>query len=227
MTYGAAFATYTNISSIGTPIDTGGFALNTVNPINVKATVRETLVFCVSKSAPAAGCTSLTTPNLVLGHGSPLALDYGQQDTDTAVSQISTNAASGATVNMKIDNACGGLSRDGGTTCNIAPQGGTAAADLAGTGKVGFKVSTPGSGVSPTSGTTVAASPYNTANYALNWVSGNATGIGSTYGDQVFTTSGAPAANMNNTITFSASASTATPAGSYSANFYLNAVGTF
>jgi hypothetical protein len=230
MTYGASFSGYTNISTPGTPLDSGGFALAVVNPLKVTATIRETLQFCVNKLTITASCANATTaPTLALGHGSPAALDFATTDTDSAYAQISTNASSGAVVSMKIDNSCGGLTRNSGTSCDIAAQGTSPAnaAALLGTGKLGLNVGA-GSGVSPTSGSITSLAPYSTASsYGLNYVSGNATGVGSTYGDPIFNTGGNPIANYNVPLTFAASASTSTPAGNYSANFFLTAAGTF
>lgn len=223
-----ATAQHTSNTAVGTYRDYGGFALETTSPVSVSATVMETMTFCVSKAAPAAGCTGTDTPSLTLGTGSPVTLDTTLR-TAAAYSQVTTNAASGVSVNMKINNTCGGLLRQGtASSCDIAPAGSSAiaAGSMNGSSKVGMYIGTP-VGVSPSTGTIVPTSPYNTAgSYAMNWVSGNATGVGSTYGDNIYASS-APVQNMNVPMTFGASASVTTPAGVYKADFSLIATGTF
>jgi len=99
-------------ANTGTPLDYGGIALSTSNQIQITARVQETLMFCVSATAPAANCGgSLTVPDLVLGHGTTNTLDATQVDRRSAYSQISTNAINGAVIRMRNSNLCGGLSR--------------------------------------------------------------------------------------------------------------------
>jgi hypothetical protein len=211
------YGTYTNAASPGNYMDYGGFALSTANAISISATVMETLVFCVSKAAPSAGCGSTTTPTLVLGHGTPLVLDSTAIDTDDSYTQLSTNAVSGAVVNMKTTNTCTGLSRDGGSTCPI-PGKGTFGAVAAGTAFFGLRVAagTGGIGtVSPNINYSPTAGQY-----------GMGANVTSTYGDTIMSSTTA-CANVNNQIIFAATTSATTPAGVYSATELLIATGTF
>jgi hypothetical protein len=224
---------HTALGTYGTHVDDGGIALHTTNPFQVSAVIRETMNFCVSDGAaadPAAGCTSLTTPSVVLGHGSPAALDASATDTDSVTTQLSTNASSGAIVYLKNNNICGGLFRAGATagTCDIPPVGSSTDAIAFGTAKFGMKVSGLGnaSGGSTPTGTLVAETNYGGSNYGMNW-SGNSTGVSSTYGDAIYNSANAPVSNKNIDLTFAATASPNTPAGSYSATMNLIAVGKF
>lgn len=200
-------------------LDYGGIALSTASAISITAKVQETLTFCVSKAAPGNGCTSTTTPTLTLGHGSPATLDTTLVDTDTAYTQISSNATSGVVVNLKVTSstACAGLSKDSGSTCGI-PAIGSFAAMTAGTAAFGLNVANGSGG----SGTVTANSNYGTTSgsYGMR----NATF--STYGDAIESSS-APTANVNSLLTYAATASATTSAGIYTATHSLIATGTF
>lgn len=222
-----AYGSYVSPTSLGTYADYGGIALSTANTISVTARVMETLVFCVSGAAPTSSCGGTSTPSVTLGHGSPAVIDAQTVDTNASVTptytQLSTNAASGATVRMKNANACGGLSKDGGTTCDIAATnaGATAAAIAAGSAKFGL-------GVGAGSGGTGTVTPN--AKYAASTGYGmdpsGSTGVTSTYGDAVMAST-APVSNVNNQLTFAATAGTTTPAGVYTATLTLIATGIF
>lgn len=149
--------------------------------------------------------------------------------------QLSSNASGDTVVNLKSDAIdCGGLYRDGvsnANNCNIEP----ADSDFsAGAAKFGLKVGTPVGALKangdPTTGSGTIApadgSGYNDSTFLMNFVAGNGTGVTSTYGDSLFETDGA-VDNMNVPITFGASISSNTPAGTYGANLSLIAVGTF
>jgi hypothetical protein len=226
----ATYGTYANAGSIGNDVDYGGFALSTTNAINITAIVQETLTFCVSKVAPTPGCTGLTSPDLVLGHGSPQVLDSTQIDTDTAHTQISTNATSGAVVNMKntSSTACAGLSRDGGATCGITSIGAFAAmqsGSASGTSAFGLNVA---NGTDQTGGGTFVGSSSADTDYGTAVGSyGMAAATFGTYGDPILTTDGTVCANVDNQLTFAATASTTTPAGVYTVTESLIATGTF
>ena len=200
--------------------DYGGIALSTVNVINIQAKVQETLTFCVSEADPDPNCTNTTTPALTLGHGANEILDASATDTDLAYMQASTNAASGIIVRMKNSNSCGGLSRNGGTSCEIAPAGAAAVSIPAGTAALFGMHVTPGSGVTATA-------PYNGSagpTYGMDTTAG--TGVTSTYGSNIASSSGA-LNNIESTMTFAATATNTTPAGLYSANMTIIATGTF
>jgi hypothetical protein len=212
----------TNPSSGGTVFDFGGVALSTANVISVTAKVQETLTFCVSQASPGAACSGTSTPTVTLGHGSPAVIDSSVTDTNASVTptymQITTNASGGAIVRMKSNNACAGLSSDGGTTCAIPPVGGTTASTIpAGTAKFGLTVGTGAGG-------TGALTPD--ANYTTNYGM-DTSGVTSTYGDPIAATASAPATNMTSQLTFGATASPTTQAGVYTANLQLIATGTF
>ncbi len=223
-TYGSTGTAYSSPTAIGTNLDYGGFALSTANNISITATVMETLTFCVSGATMTSGCTGMTTPSLVLGHGSPQVIDSTATNTATAYLQTSTNAQSGVVVRMKNSNTCGGLSRNGGSTCDIvAANSGAATAPSAtiapGTAAFGM-YATPGSGLT-------AANPYASGGstfYGMDTTGG--TGVTSTYGSQVMSSTSV-LNNINSTLTYAASAATTTPAGVYAATMTLICTGTF
>ena len=223
-TYGSSGTAYSSPTAIGTNVDYGGFALSTANNITITATVMETLTFCVSGATMTSGCVGMSTPSLVLGHGSPQVIDSTATDTATAYTQISTNAQSGVVVRAENSNACGGLSRNGGSTCDIvAANSGSSSAPsatiAAGTAAFGM-YATPGSGLT-------AANPYASGGstfYGMDTTGG--TGVTSTYGSQVMSSTSV-LNNINSTLTFAASAATTTPAGVYSATMTLICTGTF
>lgn len=233
-TYPSTTTGYTSATNYGTATDTGGVAMATTNAIGVSAAVKEALTFCVTAASPTAACANAASsvPGIVLGHGTPLALDSSATDTAINYAEISTNASGGAIVYMTNSNTtCGGLRRvsAGATLCDIAPQTTAASApSILGTAKFGMNVGAQDNSLSGATGTIAASAPYSTASqYGMNWVSGNATGVGSTYGDPIFNTSGAPISNVFVPLTFAASVSNATPAGLYSATMNLVATGTF
>lgn len=218
-TYGGTGTAYSSPTAIGTNTDYGGFALSTAAAVSITATVMETLTFCVSAAAPGSGCSGTSAPTLTIGHGSPLTLDASAVDTAAAYHQLSTNANSGAIVNLKVTSstACAGLSRDGGTTCPIPAKGafGTVAA---GTAFFGLNVANGSGGT----GTVTADTDYGTT--AGSYGMANAT-FG-TYGDTISSATG-PVANVNSALTYGATAATTTQAGVYSATHSLIATGTF
>lgn len=208
--------------------DQGSVALEITDTIGVNAAVLESMTFCVSKD-PISNCSTTTTPTLQLGKttGTIVALDPSEVSTGNIYTQISTNASSGAVVNLKSSAAgCGGLINSSKPTgCFIAPAQNT---DIAfGQAKFGVKTATATGGsdiFEPVSG-----SHYNNSTYALNYDTSNtnATGVTGPYGDPFLDTGGAVANNMNMALTFGASASNSTPAGNYSASLSLIATGKF
>ena len=215
-------------------VDSGGVALSTSALITVTATVQETMTFCVTVSPISGTCGgSLNPPAITLGHavGSSTVLTASQVDIAGVNTQISTNANSGWVVRMKAGNSCsgsstnGGLSSDGGTTCAIAGNGSSAATLTTGAGKWGMCVNKGAS-------TTVDANYSDTVNncpavYSATSLFGmDGSGTTSTYGDQVFSGSGA-VSNELNVLEFVASAANTTPAGVYTGNESLIATGTF
>jgi len=217
-------------TTVGSDVDYGGDALSTANNIAISATVMEQLTFCVSGTALLnSTCTNSTAPTVTLGSGTPPVL--GTSTTSTAVStgnaytQVSTNALSGVTVDLKALNSCSGLSDNGGTSCGIAGIG-SFAAPVAGTAFFGLNVGTSSNNTSGGSGTITPSANYGstTGEYGMGSVSGN--DVNSTYGAPIASSSG-PCSFTNNTLTFAAQAINTTPAGIYTANESLIATGTF
>ncbi len=231
-----SIASYTH-STPGTYQDYGGFALTTVNVVQVTAKVQETLTFCMlgtttppTLTAPSGcGDGSATSPAIILGHGSNNTLDTTAVDTNGVYSFISTNALHGASIRIHTNNSCGGLSTDGGTTCPIPPTNSGAAttptssgqAINAGTAAFGLAVST-ATGVTP-------SAPYDGATassyYGFDTTTSGANAT-TTFGSQVLSSSG-PVSNVGNAWTFAATASNTTPAGIYTANIAAIATGSF
>ena len=226
---------YTSTSIGSGNVDQGSAAVSITDTVGVSGAVRETMTFCVSGSAiTAENCGSVTAPTLKLGEGTGnnMALTPSAVSQGSIYSQISTNAASGAVVNLKsMAVSCGGLVRAGApTSCDITPA---LATDIsAGQAKFGAKVAAttdPGTG-SNSNGTFRAAGDtpyYSDTVFKLNYVSGNATGITSPYGDPFLDTNNAPISNKNVQITFGASVANNTPAGLYSTDLSLIATGKF
>lgn len=224
-------STYTG-AVVGSPVDTGGAAISITNSIGVSAAVRESLTFCVASAAITADCGNAASnaPNLVLGesNGAAKALSPSAVSTGSIFTQLSSNAAGGVAVNLKSNATdCGGLKRFGASSCDIGPA--TTGGFSQGQAKFGVKTaaSTPTAGVSDATGTLAPVTGYNDTTYFLNFVAGNGTGITSTYGDPFINTAGAPVNNQNMELTFGASASNNTPAGTYSANLSMIAAGVY
>jgi len=237
----ARIATYANgtdadaytAADIGSAVDTGGIALSTTSGIGVTAAVRETMTFCVANQTITANCGDAGTtghqPNLTLGTGG--ALDSSRVDTGNIYTQLSTNAVSGAVINLKSSaTGCGGLMLFGSSACNIVPANGS---DLvAGFAGFGVKLNAPfatATGAPSATGTleAVNASGYTTSNYYMGYTSGDASGVTSPYGDPMLDSNNAPVNNENMELTFGASINPNTPAGSYSANLNLIATGKY
>lgn len=241
-TYGGTAGTaWASPVAPGTYDNYGGIALSTAQIIQITAKVQEQLTFCVSGDVDGspgtdplidAACDQATAPSLTLGHGTPQVLDNSQVDTANAYTKLSTNALHGVAVRMHNANACGGLSVDGGITCDIPAINSGAAgvsAMSAGTAAFGLFVADSTADSSPTAGIgtvspTTNYSDGNASHYGM--YTDAATGVSSTYGD-VIEQSLAPVSNINNALTFAATASLTTPAGIYTANMALIATGTF
>lgn len=214
---------YTIAGGGGTYVDYGGVALSTASQVSITATVQETLTFCTSglvASNPPADCSAPTAPAVTLGTGSPLTIDPAAVYDNSAGTYrtymgLATNANSGASVTMKSNWTCNGLSRDNGASCGIP---GSAGALTAGTAGFGLKVAT-GTG---TTGSLSAANGYSSGTFHMG-----STGSATTYGDQIASTSSAPCTIAVSQLTFGATAATTTPAGVYSTNETLIATGTF
>lgn len=207
-------------------VDEGGASILITDTIGVSAAVLESMTFCVSGQAIADGCTGVTAPTLKLGEGvgDLLALVPGTVSEGSIYTQITTNAATGAVISLKSNTiGCGGLVRGGATNCDIAPAQNTdvTIADA----KFGVKTttSTGGSGaLQPANG-----SIYTPSAFKMNWITGDSTGVTSTFGDPFLDTANAPATNRNMELIFGASVINETPAGLYSADLNLIATGKF
>lgn len=210
----------------GGVVDNGGVAMSITPTIGVSGSVLESLIFCASSAAISTGCTgSLTAPNVVLGTDGVLG---NVASTGTIHSQISTNAASGAVVNLKSNTiGCGGLMRAGEPDptkgCGIKPLtvAGASIADNA--AKFGVKLAN----ISGGTGTVTPVPSYSATNFFMNYVVGDATGVTSTYGDPIYNTTDAPISDGAADLTFGANISNDTPAGAYSATLNLIATGKF
>ena len=204
MTYAdSAVADAYTVAAPGAYVDYGGIALSTGKVINITARVMESLAFCVYDA------TCGDDPSMTLGHGANMILDTTAVDTDTASFSISTNAQSGAIVNIKGDTLKSGSN-------DINAAGATAVAFAAGTENFGTRVSTSGTNIA-------AAAPYNGAANNYGFDTANTT---STYGDLIATLSG-PVNSSVSTLTYGATASNTTAAGIYTTAHQLIATGTF
>jgi hypothetical protein len=210
-------------------VDNGGVAIGITDTVGVSGAVLESMTFCAAKVTITADCAnaSANSPVLKLGEtvGTTVALDAQHVSTGDVYTQISTNAAGGAVVSLKSGVTCGGLKRVEATGCDITPavSGGISAGDA----KFGVKaVAASDTGTNP-NGTFQAVNGYNSSTFLLNWVSGNATGVASPYGDEILDTNSLPANNKNVKLTFGASINNSTPAGLYSADLSMIATGKF
>lgn len=219
--------------------DQGSAAASITDTVGVSAAVLESMTFCVSADAiTAVNCGNATTPVLKLGEpvGTVRALSSTKISEGSLFSQISTNAASGAVVNLKSATDCGGLKRAEATGCDIQAAGN--AAFTAGQPKFGVRVATsadPTVGAVAGSsggnyqifGTTQATPWYSATDLKLNYDNTKAVGITSPYGDSLLDTAGAPVNNKNVELIFGASAANNTPAGNYATDLSLIATGKF
>ena len=190
--------------------ESGGVALATASGIGFVFQVPESLQFCVYK------VTCGDTPAVVLGHGPNKVLDANQIDTDTAKFSIATNALSGVAVT-----AHGGPPAiTGHTLAAINGGNGVQSVMAAGTEAFGFKVS-------PTSGDIFAAAAYADTG-GNDYTFDNAMTPPSTAGAVITQQTTPGPINSNElTMTFAATASPVTPAGTYSTNIVLVANATF
>lgn len=227
----AAASTPENLGA--SAVDDGGVAISITNTIGVSGVVLESLTFCVSKAAITDNCATTTAPTVQLGEtvGSTVALTPGVVSEDSIHTQISTNAAGGAVIRLKSNAVdCGGLLRAGApTACDILPALNTDVEENASQAKFGIKTATATDTDLSANGTLqpVSGSFYNNTTFALNYIAGNATGVTSTFGDPFLDTDNAPANAKNMQLTFGATVTNDTPAGAYSAELSLIAVGKF
>lgn len=245
LTYADGGAAAYDSETPGTHIDDGGVAMSITPTIGVSGAVLESMTFCVGGGSTAftASCGgALPAPTMKLGAdvGGVIALDSSLVYTGQVQTQISTNAVNGAIISLK-SNAlgCGGLVRAGAANnaagCGIAPA--TDSSDItAGQAKFGVRTGTALGIVGNTNGTVqpydadgvgAGVAFYSDSIYRMGYVSGDATGVTSTYGDPILDTAGAPVSNVGMPLTFGASAANNTAAGLYSADLSLIATGKF
>lgn len=217
-------------------VDTGSVAIAIHDTIAVSGAVNESLTFCVSSKDIDVNCTldedSAPTLELGAGSGATKALSSGELSTGDLYAQISTNAVSGAIVNLKSSALdCGGLINSSNIDeCFITPS---PLVDGLAAGKAMFGVivnasTDPNNGEDSDGAFQVATgASYNDTNYFMNYVDENASGVTSVFGDPFLDTDGAPASNKNMKLTFGASISNSTPAGKYSTDLSLIATGKF
>lgn len=224
-------------------VDDGAMAIAITPTIGVSGVVLETLTFCVSGGTEADpevnpigdGCTgTLTAPTLALGTniGGVISLQPGLVSSGKVYTQISTNASKGAVVRLKSNaTGCGGMLRAGAEagTCDIAPAQQTDIVE--GDAKFGVRTATATDGTGANGDYRPyqeGANPayYSNTSYAMRYVD-DTDGVTSPFGDPFLDTAEAPANNKNMALTFGAAASNNTPAGSYSADISLIAVGKF
>lgn len=227
---------YVNATDLGTYEDDGAAAISITDTIGVSGAVLESMTFCIAGPTDNAGtlepttitngclnAASLPAPTLKLGKktGDVIALDSSEVSTGSLYGQISTNASTGAIVNLK-SNAfgCGGLLRAGDpSACDIGP---------AQTGGVAAQEAKFGARFNPFDDEAlIGLSSYNATTYTMNYASNQQTGVTSTYGDPFFNTAGGPVSNQNLEVIFGASVAPNTPAGLYSAELSLIATGKF
>lgn len=236
-TDGTAAHAYASTNA-GTHIDDGSVAIGITDKIGVSAAVLESMIFCVSKAVPTQNCGGVTAPTLTLGEdvgGGVIALSPSAVSTGDIYTQISTNAASGAIVRLQSNaTSCGGLLRAGAAgACDITPalHADSFGDSSQGIAKFGVKVASAAdpTGTGTPNGTFQVANgaTYNGTTYEMNYVSGNGSGVTSTYGDPILDTAGAAITNKNMKLTFGVSAANNTPAGKYSADLGLIATGKF
>ena len=223
---GTSAAAYESETLGSNVVDQGGAAFSITNTVGVSGAVLETMTFCVSGAA-ITNCTSTTSPTVKLGNvvGDATVLDSNDVYEGSIYSQISTNAASGAVVNLKSSAAgCGGLLRAGApSACDIAP-----ATTGITQGQALFGITVTGATADANGAFAIASgSIYDASAFKINYAANQLTGVTSPYGDPVLDTAGAPANLKNAQLTFGASVSNNTPAGLYSADFSLIATGKF
>ena len=223
------------IGGIGTigaaeAISTGSVALSITETIGVSGAVLESMLFCVADASITADCANASANAPVLELGEDVGAGVIALGTTTSTgdlyTQISTNAAGGAIVSLKSGADCGGLKRVGATVCDIAPSlNGISAGDA----EFGVRaIAAADTGSNPNGTFQIrSGSGYSDSAYYMDWVSGNASGVSSTYGDPFLDTDDAPANNKNMQLTFGAQINNSTPAGRYSADLSLIATGKF
>lgn len=209
----------------GSYAEYGGIALSTGRAINITAKVQETLSFCVYPDDNGGGAGTGTCgddPTFTIGHaaGTSTIIDSSQVDTKLVVFSLSTNANGGVAIRMKGDTLKSGSNDIDPAGAGAAPHT-SGAAITAGTENFGFYISTTGTNIAADNG-------YGTTSSGYLLTNGGATAgdVTTTYGGQ-FAHLTTPTSNSITKLTFGATASATTPAGTYTASEQLIATGTF
>jgi hypothetical protein len=228
-TYASAGAAATDVVlTTANAVDGGGAAISITPTIGVSGAVLESMTFCVANATITANCGDAAShlPVLKLGEpvGSTFALDAGHLSTGILYTQISTNAVSGAVVYLKSATTCGGLQRLGAAGCDISPA--LTSTFAAGDAKFGVKTGTASGVGASANGTIQPAGIYDGTNYKFNFIDAT-TGVTGPLGDLILDTDGHPVNNQLMPLTFGASVTNATPAGTYSTSLSLIATGKF
>lgn len=207
--------------SEGTFVDYGGIALSTATVITITAKVQEQISFCVYTQSSCGNGSAITLGDT---HG-VLSDQIAYVNADTKY-DISTNAQTGAVVRFK-----GSTLTSGSHT--ITAIGASAAGSSHGTAQFGLcSYIASGTGVSVSapyndgscSGTSTGADTDGGANFALD--TNTTDGSGSTYGDQLASSSGAVAKNTGH-VAYIANIPTNQTAGIYTTNMSFIATGTY
>jgi len=226
----ARIATFVDTAAATTgtaKLDEGSVVIGITNTIAVSGAVLETLTFCVANLAISPDCANAAAnlPVLKIGEGAGnlVALNPGFISTGTLYTQLTTNAATGAVVNLKSATDCGGMKRAGAAACDIVPALNNGL--TAGVAAFGVKTGTAtgGTGVLQPAGGSI----YNDTTYAFNYNADNSNGVTSTFGDPFLDTDSKPVNNQNMQLTFGASVSNSTPAGTYQTSLSMIATGKF
>lgn len=218
-------------------LDTGSVTMLFNNDVAVQGTVLESMTFCVSGSVIEANCTGLTAPAITLGQdvgGGIIALQAGVVSQGTLHTQMNTNALHGAVVRLRSSAICGGLMRLGSDACEIQAALDQDVLDDNNEARFGLKLGALADavGAANPSGTLQAYDSGDGAYYtddSFNFFYDNThtTGVTSVFGDPILDTDGGPASGKNIPLIFGATIATDTPAGSYSTDLNLIAVGKF
>lgn len=219
----------------GAVIDSGSVAMYFNSSVAVSGTVLETLTFCLSGEEIGPNCSDADAPAaIILGQetapGSGVyALEAGVLSEGTLHTQINTNAVNGAVVRLRSSAACGGLVHQGTGECSIAAaldneDGIDGSEALFGVRLVG---ATEASGGNPVGIIRAFNGTYYGETFAFRYVENNQTGVTSAFGDEFLDTGGAPATDQNMELSFGATITNETPAGTYSTDISMIAVGKF
>lgn len=234
----------------GDPNNNTGSSNGTANAASYLASLS------TSANGPGEACNDGSTSNGGHSNGSPSpSVQLGQVSSSVSAlstatpsyaadwAQLSTNASSGAIVYLKTSNQCVGLhrtSQSSASVCDIPSAGATTGGSLAaGTSGFGLSFGAAVGGGADSNGSVDVNSNYASHYAMLGSSASSSSGQGnsaengltqdvtSTYGGFVFGSEGAPLSDQDVPFALGGSISNNTPAGSYSTNLNLVAVGTF